>query len=115
MRIKSYFSRSVEDAMAMASQELGPEAMLVNSRRAPVEARHLGDYEVVFATDAPGSDITTETAAGPAPSSDRLSAEMATLKAELEGIRRALTRSAAVAPSEWVTASPGLMDAYSAL
>ena len=49
MKIKSYFSRTVEDAMAMASQELGPEAMLVNSRKAPPEARHLGEYEVVFA------------------------------------------------------------------
>ena len=51
MRLKSYFSATVEDAMASARQELGPEAMLVNSRTAPPEARHLGDYEVVFATD----------------------------------------------------------------
>ena len=31
MKIKSYFSRTVEDAMAQARQELGPEAMLVNT------------------------------------------------------------------------------------
>ena len=40
--------------MAPARQELGPDAMLVNSRKAPPEARHLGEYEVVFAIDAPG-------------------------------------------------------------
>ena len=33
MKIKSYYSRTVQDAIAMARQELGPEAMLVNSRR----------------------------------------------------------------------------------
>ena len=30
MKIKSYFARTVEDAMAQAREELGPEAMLVN-------------------------------------------------------------------------------------
>ena len=36
MKIKSYFARTVEEAMARASQEMGPEAMLVNSRRATI-------------------------------------------------------------------------------
>jgi flagellar biosynthesis protein FlhF len=49
MKIKSYYSRSVEAAMATARQEMGSEAMLVNSRKTPIEARHLGEYEVVFA------------------------------------------------------------------
>ena len=49
MKIKSYFAPTVEDAMAMARRELGPEAMLVNSRRAPPEPRGRGEYEVVFA------------------------------------------------------------------
>jgi hypothetical protein len=51
MRIKSYYAHAVEDAMSMARQELGPDAMLVNTRKASPEARHLGEYEVVFATD----------------------------------------------------------------
>ena len=42
MKIKSYFAHTVEDAMAQAREELGPEAMLVNSRKASPEARHLG-------------------------------------------------------------------------
>ena len=37
MKIQSYFA-TVEDAMAMARLELGPEAMLVNIRGAPPEA-----------------------------------------------------------------------------
>src|SRR5215204_4985530 len=88
MKIKSYFSRSVEDAIAAARQELGPEAMLVNSRRALPEAKHLGDYEVVFVAEAqPGEE---DGSAPPNPagesrgSSDRLSADVSELKRELE-------------------------------
>ena len=55
MKIKSYYSRSVEIAIAEAREELGPEAMLVESRKAAPEARHLGEYEVIFAltSDSP--------------------------------------------------------------
>src|SRR5260370_32740871 len=49
MRLKSYFAGTVESAICLARQEMGGEAMLVNSRRTLPEARHLGAYEVVFA------------------------------------------------------------------
>ena len=49
MRLKSYFAGTVESAMCLARQEMGEEAMLVNSRRSQPETRHLGAYEVVFA------------------------------------------------------------------
>lgn len=39
--------------MERAMRELGPDALLVNSRRAPEEAQGLGAYEVVFATTQP--------------------------------------------------------------
>ena len=51
MRIKSYFSGTVESAMELASRELGDEAVILNSRPAPLDARHLGAYEVVFGVD----------------------------------------------------------------
>src|ERR1039458_4770139 len=54
MKIKSYYSRTVEDAIAAARHEMGPEAMLMNSRKTPPEVRHLGEYEVVFADAAAG-------------------------------------------------------------
>ena len=50
MRLKSYFAGTVESAICLARQEMGEDAMLVNSRKAQPEARHLGLYEVVFAT-----------------------------------------------------------------
>jgi|SRR5579871_228964 len=46
--VKSYFAATVEEAMEQAHQELGPEALLLNSRPAPPEARQRGAYEVVF-------------------------------------------------------------------
>src|SRR5579872_1421048 len=103
MKIKSYFARTVEDAMAMASQELGPEAMLLNSRKALPESRHLGEYEVVFANGFEAGDggaSSADSAAGNGvafaspPVSDRLSRDVAELKKELENMRRSLTRSA---------------------
>ncbi|MFN7993829.1 MAG: hypothetical protein U0Q18_09525 [Bryobacteraceae bacterium] len=53
MRIKSYYCDSVQKAFLLAQDELGPDALLLNSRESPAEGRHLGKFEVVFATDAP--------------------------------------------------------------
>ncbi len=48
MKLKSYFSGTVEAAMELARKELGDEALLVNARPATPETRYLGAYEVVF-------------------------------------------------------------------
>ena len=48
MRLKSYFSGTVEAAMELARKELGEDALLVNARPATPETRYLGAYEVVF-------------------------------------------------------------------
>ncbi len=109
MRIKSYFAATVEDAVAQARQELGAEAMLVSTSRAPAEARHLGDYEVVFASIAPPPEEHQQEAV-----QDRLAAQVAELKRELEGMRRALTHSV-FAPSSWPGAPPASADAYAQL
>lgn len=108
MTIKSYFARTPDSALAMARTELGPEAVLVESRKAPPESRHLGEYEVVFAIDAPREEPAL------APVSDRLSREVADLKRELEGMRRTLTRTA-FAPANWSGVSANLSDAYAIL
>ena len=117
MRIKSYYAHAIEDAIAAARTELGEEAMLVNSRRSPPESRHLGEYEVVFATDRP-AEQEESAAAIPGSLADpaRLSGgvELAALKKELEGMRRALTRTAFASPA-WLGASPNLPEAYAAL
>ncbi len=60
MRLKTYFVESVEEAMLRALGEFGDEAMLVHSKRTSPETRHLGHYEVVFA-----SPLNTKTPASP--------------------------------------------------
>jgi flagellar biosynthesis protein FlhF len=54
IHVKSYFATSVPDAIDQARRELGPDALFLNSRQAPPEARHLGPLEVVFGHDAGG-------------------------------------------------------------
>jgi flagellar biosynthesis protein FlhF len=54
--MKTYFATTVEAAVEQARRELGSDAMLVNSRAAPEEVRHLGRYEVIFATGAPAPE-----------------------------------------------------------
>ena len=51
MILKSFFAGTVEEAIRLARRELGPEAMLVNSKPSGVEARHLGAYEVVVCAE----------------------------------------------------------------
>jgi flagellar biosynthesis protein FlhF len=121
MIIKSYFSRSVEDAIATAALELGADAMLLNSRKSPPESRHRGEYEVVFAVDrpAPGEHGKAEPGVAPPPAdhlsrSDRLSKQVADLKKELEGMRRSITRTF-IAPPQMAAAPPDLSDAYALL
>ena len=106
MKIKSYFSRTVEEAIRKARQELGIEAVLLQTRSAPPEARHLGTYEVVFAAGPPPSQPAESASA-----SGRLAEEVAELKRQLEGMRRALTKSA-FAPAQWMGAAPELAESY---
>src|SRR5271165_605405 len=116
MRLKSYFAATVEAALNLARQELGPDAMLVDSRRTGLESRHLGEYEVVCAvfpatspaaasapSSAPASPPTavlssSANSQGPIPgpafraqSIDRLSQEVSELKRYME--RMATTMS----------------------
>jgi flagellar biosynthesis protein FlhF len=115
MKIKSYFASTVEEAMAQARQELGPEALLVNSRKSSLETRHLGTYEVVFAGEMPPEPEETPAAGCPPPeSADRLARQMTELKRELEGVRRTISRSA-LSPAAWRDSSPDLSDAYGVL
>jgi flagellar biosynthesis protein FlhF len=93
MRIKSFYADSVEGAVALARRELGPDAMLVESRRAPLEARHLGHYEVVCAVVP--EPVPENAAAQPSPEQDaRLARELADLRKQLEVMGKTITRSA---------------------
>jgi flagellar biosynthesis protein FlhF len=69
MHIKSYFAQTVAAAVEQARNELGPEALIMNTREAPPEAAHLGKYEVVFGAERSGgarNEPSPERSAAPA-------------------------------------------------
>jgi flagellar biosynthesis protein FlhF len=94
MTLKSFFATDVKTALNQARRELGPEAMLVTSRPAPPEARHLGECEVVVAT-APAGEAGPTPAMRPAASGrqEQLTAGMAELQRKLERVAAAISRA----------------------
>ena len=118
MRIKSYFAETVAAAVQTARQEMGDDAMLVETRKAAAESQHLGAYEVVFgvADRAPVHTGPSARQASPALAPNdaaRLSAEMAQMRRQLEGIRLAM-RSGLTAP-RWLLPSSSLAGVFSGL
>jgi flagellar biosynthesis protein FlhF len=71
--VKSFFAASIAEAIQQARCELGPDALLLNSREAPPEARHLGKFEAVFGTG-------TEEPAAPRAGGDDLRQQMDELR-----------------------------------
>src|SRR5438128_3428345 len=91
MKLKSYFSGTVEAAISLARRELGEEALLINARPATPETRSLGAYEVVFGIPPTFQGV----AIGAAPPvkaqpADRLAQDVAELRREIERMAQTL-------------------------
>ena len=120
MRMKSFFAPSVQDAVEQARKELGPDALLVNSRKAPPEAQGLGEYEVVFAVLPGEAEETGETpAAAPEqpktePGEDPVLRELARLRKQIEEMGSSLDEINAQAYS-WAVPAPEFAEAFSQL
>ncbi|HVX64953.1 MAG TPA: hypothetical protein VHA11_00045 [Bryobacteraceae bacterium] len=121
MKIKSYYARTVEEAVDTASNEMGPDAMLVHSRKAPVEMRHLGPYEVVFALPKSGGS-KAGTAGGEAKPHDyggkaediagaSVALELLQMRRQMEEIRRTLA-ARNVVPSVAPETASAVQQAY---
>lgn len=107
MRIKSYFAKSVDQAMSEARAELGAEAMLLNTRKASSDQPGGGGYEVIFgvpgemaATAASPASVRGVASAmhgeSPAPESrapGQLASELKSLHDQMDEIRGLLVRS----------------------
>src|SRR5260221_8658177 len=89
MRIKSYFARSVDQAMTEARAELGPDALLLNTRRLAGNGNPSG-YEVVMGLPE------TQSASQVLPSQpqDALADQLIKLREQMDEIRTLLLRSA---------------------
>ncbi len=83
MKLKSYFSSSVEAAVELARKELGEDALLVNARPSTPETRHLGAYEVVF-----GADYVAAAAARAASKPVDVAQDISEMKREIERLAR---------------------------
>lgn len=98
MKLKSYFSDSVESALGQARKELGPDAMLVYSRQSTPEAHHLGPYEVVFSVAATdGATSPAPQNPDPAPTAQEEAGRtrgdsFGELAREMDGLRRQVSR-----------------------
>src|ERR1700686_3671079 len=121
MRMKSYFAPTVQDALEQARQEMGPEALLVNSRKAPPEAQGLGEYEVVFAILPEGAGgqtprpATAETAdRGERAAEDPVLRELMRLRKKGEEMGSALNGISSHAAS-WAVPTPEFGDVFSRL
>jgi flagellar biosynthesis protein FlhF len=125
MKLKSFFADTIEEAIRQARQELGPDAMLVNSKRSGAEAQHLGWYEVVVcgeaqetgATGAPYPERANElrTAASRAPSFpvDQLAHDVSEIKQRMEKLALTLARAGRGAAS--MAFDPELSRAFTTL
>ena len=114
MRIKSFYANTVEAAVALARRELGAEAMLVESRKAPLEARHLGEYEVVCAVVPEAEPAALPQAEAPAVQDARLAAELAEMRHQLDMMGKTITRSA-WSGAHWSAAGPEMSEWHAAL
>src|SRR5258708_33749421 len=97
MRLKSYFAGTVESAICLARQEMGDDALLVNSRKAQPEARHLGLYEVVFAASLEPAREAAPQARKPeeaqSPAAQTVANEMAEMRRQLARMSGLVSRS----------------------
>lgn len=133
MRIKSYFAESIQDAMERARLELGPEAMLVSSKRVDSDLRHLGAYEVVFGlAQEEGSPLRAAGArntaslpaaapmsmfdSAPAPRrTGDLVQELADLRKQIETVSRSVSRQNYQLRWTGANASPELQELHAQL
>ena len=125
MRIKSYFAGSVQEAIESARAELGPEAMLLHSKKTEWELRSLGAYEVVFGVAADGGGYTgaatgVETTVPPAGMpeqaeelvrSSEVVKELADLRKQIETVRRSVVRQAVTRNGNALAPAAGSMYA----
>jgi flagellar biosynthesis protein FlhF len=91
IRVKSYFASTIPDAIEVARNELGGDALFLNSRPSPPEALHLGAYEVVFGVHGEKRPAEPPAAAGATGVED--------LQRTMDEIRTLLVRSSAIPSS----------------
>jgi flagellar biosynthesis protein FlhF len=99
MKLKSYFTDSIQDALEKARIELGPDAVLISSNRTGTDLKDLGSYEVVFGLPQSNTQLSrADSKLTPAQTTlgrtDPVLRELAELRTQFESFRQSITRSA---------------------
>jgi flagellar biosynthesis protein FlhF len=130
MRLKSYFSGTVEAAMELAHKELGEDALLINARPSTPETRGLGAYEVVFGVPPKGEvdamakpaenktslrNTVLANAPARAAATDSLAQDVADLKREIERMAQSFRGAGMFAPQITPAAGSGNSALYNLL
>jgi flagellar biosynthesis protein FlhF len=106
---RTYFTESVEAAVALARGDLGEEAVLLGSRKTRPEEAAAGQYEVRF---APPETVAEETKGDEF--AQRIAAEVSELRRQLASMHQVLSKSV-LNPPRWLAPSSALAGLLSAL
>jgi len=91
MRIKSYYANTVHAAFRQALEELGSDAVLIESHPAPAETRSMGEFEVVCGiVDNPAAKANNPKRPSSAARQDDLAAELKMLRSQMDELRNML-------------------------
>ena len=109
MKLKVYYSDSVESALRRARQDLGAEAMLLETKPSPPHQRHLGQHQVVFAAPDEAAATPSNPPSAPEP-------QWVELARGIDSIRRLLyQRQAWGLPAGRFLSHPQLAELYQEL
>jgi flagellar biosynthesis protein FlhF len=91
VRIKSYFAKTITEAMERARTELGDDAMIIASHKTSGEAQRLGVYEVVFGLAGPVA-AKPEAVEAAAPVVPEPREGLVRLRTRMEDLRQSVSR-----------------------
>ena len=113
LHVKSFFAANAKDALQQAHQEFGQDALLLDVREAPPEARHLGACEVVLGV--------AQRVHAPAPvqglqfaDTDKITAALEALERLLEARPQASHRPVAASGAGHSAAQPAAREIHAA-
>lgn len=98
MKVKSYFANSVDAAIRQAQEEIGNEAILIESRAAAPEKRSAGRFEVVFGVLESGREEAKPKPVSTTSGREDLAEELKMLRSQITELRKMLQPASQPAP-----------------
>jgi flagellar biosynthesis protein FlhF len=93
MKTKSYYANSIDAAIRQAREELGSDAMLIESHAASADGRYRGRFEVVFGVPENGQEQHAAKRLAAVPAREEVAAELKMLRAQIDELRKTIQAS----------------------